>query len=111
MKTIAIILSSGTGSRSGLEIPKQFLEIEGKTLLERSIEAFENHEQVDEIVLVSHKDYLEKTQSLVCKNAYKKVFKILGAVFAFFNTAAVAIHIKQFKLFLFQFKKILCFKQ
>ena len=43
MKNIAIILSSGTGTRSGLDIPKQFLKIAGKTVLEHSIEAFERH--------------------------------------------------------------------
>ena len=34
MKNIAIILASGTGSRSGLNIPKQFYKINDKTVLE-----------------------------------------------------------------------------
>ena len=47
MKNIAIILSSGTGTRSGLDIPKQFLKIAGKTVLEHSIEAFERLDMIE----------------------------------------------------------------
>lgn len=64
-KNIALILASGTGSRSGLDIPKQFYEIAGKTLLEYSISVFKNHPLIDEIVVVSHPDYIEQTKSLV----------------------------------------------
>ena len=52
MKNIALILASGTGSRSGLDIPKQFYEIGGKTLLEYSISAFEKVSLIDEIIVV-----------------------------------------------------------
>ena len=48
MKTIAIILASGTGSRLGLNIPKQFYKINNKTLLEFSIEAFESCKKINE---------------------------------------------------------------
>ena len=39
MRTIAIILASGVGSRLGLDIPKQFYKIKEKTVLEYSISA------------------------------------------------------------------------
>lgn len=76
MKTIAIILSSGTGSRSGLSIPKQFLEIQGKTVLEYSVEAFEKNDKVDEIIVVSNPDYLEDTKKLLEK--FRKIKRILA---------------------------------
>jgi 2-C-methyl-D-erythritol 4-phosphate cytidylyltransferase len=76
MKTIAIILSSGTGSRSGLSIPKQFLEIKGKTVLEFSVEAFEKNDKIDEIIVVSNPDYLEKTKKLLEK--FGKIKRILA---------------------------------
>jgi len=50
MKTIAIIVAGGSGTRFGAEVPKQFLELGGKPILMRTIEAFEqsmeggNHE-------------------------------------------------------------------
>lgn len=64
MKNIALILASGTGERSGLEKPKQFFEIGGKTLLEHSINAFSTHKQIDEIITVAHPDFLEQTKKI-----------------------------------------------
>lgn len=76
MKNIALILASGTGERSGLNQPKQFFEVGGKTLLEHSVDAFERHSQIDGIVVVSHPDFLEKTKGLVCR--YSKVLKVIA---------------------------------
>ena len=42
MKTVAIIVAGGSGTRFGAELPKQFLELGGKLILMRSIEAFAN---------------------------------------------------------------------
>ena len=52
MKTYAIILASGKGIRFGGDIPKQFIEYKGKTILEHSIFAFEQNENTDEIIVV-----------------------------------------------------------
>ena len=40
MKTIAIIVAGGSGTRFGAQMPKQFLELSGKPILMRTIEAF-----------------------------------------------------------------------
>jgi len=64
MKNIALILASGTGERCGLNQPKQFFKIGGKTLLEHSINVFETHPQIDEIIVVANPDFLEETQKL-----------------------------------------------
>ena len=68
---IAIILASGTGSRAKSEIPKQFVKIQGKTILEYSISAFEKNENIDEIMVVVCPDYIKKMQDITSK--YKKV--------------------------------------
>lgn len=41
MKTIAIIVAGGTGSRFGAQKPKQFLELAGQPILMRTIQTFE----------------------------------------------------------------------
>ncbi len=64
MKNIALILASGTGSRCNLGIPKQFAKINNKTILEYTINAFETHELIDEIYLVTSKEFLEKVKEL-----------------------------------------------
>lgn len=75
MKNIALILASGIGSRCNLGIPKQFAKINNKTILEYTVNAFETHELIDEIYLVTSKEFLEKVKELT-KN-YKKVQKVI----------------------------------
>ena len=43
-RVYAVILASGKGERMNCGFPKQFAEIKGKTIIERSIEAFEKNE-------------------------------------------------------------------
>ena len=40
MRTVAIIVAGGSGTRFGAEVPKQFLELGGRPILMRTIEAF-----------------------------------------------------------------------
>ena len=42
MKTIAIIVAGGSGTRFGAQVPKQFLELGGEPILMRTIRAFEH---------------------------------------------------------------------
>lgn len=78
----AVILASGKGERMNCGFPKQFAEIKGKTIIERSIEAFEENEKTDKIIIVSEPSTIEKIKEIVQRNGYKKVSKIVpgGAV-------------------------------
>ena len=76
-RNVAVVLAGGKGSRMGTDIPKQFFEINGKTVLEYSVEAFDSNPSIDEVVIVSHKDYIDKVKALVSKNNYKKVAHVL----------------------------------
>ena len=49
---MALIIAGGVGSRMGAEIPKQFVEVDGKPVLVYTLEAFERHAMVDAIELV-----------------------------------------------------------
>ncbi len=76
MKNIAVILASGTGSRFGTDIPKQFYRIKDKTVLEMSVEAFQDNSGIDEIIVVSNPDFIEETSKLSLK--YSKVSQIVA---------------------------------
>lgn len=78
MRNVALILASGSGERFGLNLPKQFFEINGKTVLEYSIEAFEKNQNIDEIILVTNPDFRDLTAKILEKNDYKKVKKLLN---------------------------------
>ena len=70
MKNIAIILASGVGERSGLDIPKQFVKIGGKTVLEHTIAIFDAHPQIDEIIIVTNKNYIDEVKEIA--NLFQK---------------------------------------
>ena len=74
---IAIILAGGSGSRFGADRPKQFLEIAGKTVLEHTIEAFEQNAGIDRIAIVSRKDFVDDVQKMVDLRGYTKVEHVL----------------------------------
>jgi 2-C-methyl-D-erythritol 4-phosphate cytidylyltransferase len=57
MRTTAIIVAAGSGSRFNSDIPKQFLEIDGKTVIAHTIERFQAAPSVDSIVLVLAADH------------------------------------------------------
>lgn len=52
MKTVAIIVAAGTGSRSGQAGPKQFSIVAGRPMLVWSYRAFARHPNVDEVLVV-----------------------------------------------------------
>lgn len=49
MKNIVILTAGGIGSRTHQDIPKQFLNVENKPILVYTLEAFQNHPNIDEI--------------------------------------------------------------
>lgn len=59
-----ILLSGGTGSRMKSEVPKQFLELEGKPILLHSLQTFLDWGKTKGIIVVSHKDYAEETERI-----------------------------------------------
>ena len=77
MKNIAIILAGGSGRRMGGALPKQFLEVNNRTILEYTIDNFERAECIDEIAIVTHPDYVDKMQQIISSNPWKKVARIL----------------------------------
>ena len=78
IKNYGIILASGSGSRYGAGVPKQFVKIAGKTILEHTVEIFEKAEMIDEIILVITPEYRTMAEEILVKNHYKKVSKLLN---------------------------------
>ncbi len=77
LKNYAIILASGSGKRFGEELPKQFLKVADKTILEYTIEAFEKSQYIDEIIVVITPQYIDLAENIINKAGFKKISKIL----------------------------------
>lgn len=75
-KYITILPSSGTGSRFGNTIPKQYVKINNRYLIEYTLDAFLNVDIIDEIYIVVNKDdiYID---NIIDKYSYDSKIKIL----------------------------------
>lgn len=56
---VALILSGGTGTRLGTEIPKQYIEVGGKPIIAYSIERLSAHAGIDAIWIVAAAEWQE----------------------------------------------------
>lgn len=64
---IALILAAGSGTRMGnTNKPKQFLSIYNKPLIVHTIEAFEMHDDIDMILIVTNDTYIDDVK-IWCK--------------------------------------------
>lgn len=70
---IAVILAGGVGNRLGAGIPKQFIVILGKPILAYTIEPFDKHPDVEAILVVCVKPYMDYVWELKEKYDFKKL--------------------------------------
>ena len=74
---IAVVLAGGSGRRIGGDLPKQFIEVNGRAIIEYSVDAFEKCDCIDEIAVVVNKDFVSEINRIVARNSWTKVKKIL----------------------------------
>ena len=78
VKNIAIIVCSGIGKRMESDIPKQFIEIKNKPIVCYTIDKFERCNKIDEIIIVTNKEYIDFfKENIVKKYNYKKIKNIV----------------------------------
>ena len=70
MSNIGLIIAGGSGARMHQDIPKQFLTVNEKPVIVYTMEAFQNHPEIDEIAVV----YIEGWEQVLW--AYAKQFNI-----------------------------------
>lgn len=75
---IALIFAGGAGRRMNTRSkPKQFLEIHGKPVIIYTLEHFENHKEIKDIVVVCIKDYMDELKGLLRRFGITKVKMIV----------------------------------
>lgn len=62
---IALILSGGTGTRMGTDIPKQYIEVYGKPLISYCIECISKHPMIDAIQIVAEEEWRELISEII----------------------------------------------
>lgn len=78
MTVSALIFAGGTGKRMNTKtLPKQFLELHGKPIIIHTIEHFESHPEIKDIVVVCVDDWLDYCKDLLAKFNIKKVSQVV----------------------------------
>jgi 2-C-methyl-D-erythritol 4-phosphate cytidylyltransferase len=62
---VAVVLGGGTGTRFGAARPKQLLTLDGRTLVEHCVEAFNAAPGIDEVLLVMGPGFTQEAAVLV----------------------------------------------
>jgi len=70
---VAIIPAAGSGKRMQQDMNKQFLEIGGMTIIERTLLAFENAVSITSVIVVTKKKEIKLVQDLINQKSIKKV--------------------------------------
>lgn len=69
---VAIIIAGGVGTRMGRDIPKQFIKVDGKTVLAYTLESFQKHPLIDAIEVVCIKGWEDVLMEEVRKYGISK---------------------------------------
>ena len=77
MKTIAIVLAAGTGSRFGSDEPKQFAMLDGRPVVLHSVDLFCSSDDIDEVAVVTHPRYRDRMAQLLDDSRYAKVTRLI----------------------------------
>lgn len=75
---VGILLAGGVGKRMGADVPKQFLEVNGKPIICYPLEIMESHPLIDAIEIVCVDSFIDEMTKIVNQNSFKKVKWITG---------------------------------
>lgn len=91
--TVAVVLAGGTGTRIGLNVPKQLLKIAGKTILEHTVALFDQAEGIDEVYLLMNPDFVAEAQAIVDKAGFTRVHPVVAGGITRSDTTSIALRL------------------
>lgn len=72
---VALILSGGTGTRLGADIPKQYIEVDGKPIICYCVERLLRHDKIDAVQLVADQSWHYEIRNWISEEDINKKFK------------------------------------
>lgn len=91
VQNIGVLLAGGVGARLGQDMPKQFVKVAGKTVLEHAVDLFETHPGIDQIVVVVHPHFMEAVAQLRQDCQWAKVSALLPGGAQRYDSSLAAI--------------------
>ena len=77
-KNVALIIAGGVGNRMGQDIPKQFLNVFDKPVIVYTMECFQNHPEIDGIVVVCIDGWHEMVRSYAKQFGIAKLDSVIS---------------------------------
>ncbi|HEY0717648.1 MAG TPA: IspD/TarI family cytidylyltransferase [Streptosporangiaceae bacterium] len=77
MRMVAVVLAGGSGQRFGAGVPKQLLELNGRTLLEHCVAAFDAAPGVDDVLVVMPPGRTADAEKLLAGGDYRKLAGVI----------------------------------
>ena len=74
---VAVVIAGGCGKRMGLDIPKQFVNVNDKPVLIYTLEGFQKHPEIDEIVVVCIDGWQDTLKAYAKQYEITKLIKIV----------------------------------
>lgn len=65
MKIAAIIVAAGRGERAGTDLPKQLRLLGGRPVLQWSVDAFQNHPDIDQCIIVAPVGQVDRYEAVI----------------------------------------------
>ena len=75
---IALLTAAGASTRMGQDIPKQFLTVNEKPIIAYTMEAFQYHQEIDEIIVVCLKDWQPMLKAYARQFNISKLLRIVS---------------------------------
>jgi 2-C-methyl-D-erythritol 4-phosphate cytidylyltransferase len=72
---VALVLSGGVGTRLGLDVPKQYIEVEGRPVISYSLECLYRHEGIDAIQIVAESIWQDQIRDWMAAEGFDRKFR------------------------------------
>jgi len=63
-----LVLAGGIGRRMGSEIPKQYLEVNGRAIISYTVRTFLENEHLEQVIVLVPEDWVEETKALFARD-------------------------------------------
>lgn len=77
MSNIVLLMMGGSGIRCGAPIPKQFVKVKDKPIFSYILKGLDKLNDIDNIIIVVHKDWIDYTQKSCEELGIKKVYGVV----------------------------------
>ena len=77
MRVVAVILAAGSGQRFGDGLPKQFVKLAGREVVEHTVDVFQQSGVVTDVVVVTQPRYVDHVWNLAQRNRWTKLNRVI----------------------------------